>query len=93
MGKIYIYIYTGYRISNIYYGSNDKYLVRIGEVNKFLGNLCRDTLCLIIRDIEKRNLGIIFKDPVEKINHQVVSISFVDNTDLVSNRDNIVDKI
>ena len=56
------YICTGYRISTEYYSGLDMDLVSIDQRNKFLGDLCRDTLYLIIRDIENKNLEIKFID-------------------------------
>ena len=77
-----------YKISLDYYGGFDNYLVGTGQGNKFSGNLCRGIYYLIIRDIEKRNLEIQFNNPIYQINHQVVSVSFVNDMDLVSNREN-----
>ena len=87
------YIFTGYGISSDYYGGFENYLVGTSQGNKFLGDLCRDTSCLIIRDIEKRNLGIQFDDLFYEINYQVASVSFVNDMDLVSNRENAENNI
>ena len=81
------YICTGYGISLDYYSGFKNYLVGTGQGNKFLGNLCRDTSYLIIRDIKKRNLGIQFNNLLHEINHQVASVIFVDDMDLVLNRE------
>ena len=56
------YVYIGYRISSKYYSILEMDLVGTGQGKKFSVSLCRDTSCLIIRDIEKKNLGIKFID-------------------------------
>ena len=35
----------------------------------------------------------MFKDPMKKLHHEVVTISFTDDMDLVSNRENGVNKM
>ena len=42
------YISTGYGISKNFYGGEDEELARMGQGNKFLGNIYRDISCLII---------------------------------------------
>ena len=55
------YICTGYGISEMYYGGVGSKLSGTGQGNKFSGELCRDTSCLIIKQIENQNLGIMFE--------------------------------
>ena len=46
--------------------------------------MCRDISCLIIKQLENDNLGIIFKSNINQIEEQCVSVSFVDDTDFVT---------
>ena len=82
------YICTGYRISSNQYGEIDLNLAGTGQSNKFSGNLCRDTSSLIIKQIEDQNLGIILQSLLVNISEQTVSVSFVDDTDLMTNGEN-----
>ena len=43
---------TRYRISEEYYGSEIKMLAGTGKGNKFSGNMRRDVLCVIIKELE-----------------------------------------
>ena len=61
------YLYTGFGISLSYYGGENERLAGTGQGNKFSGDLCRDTSCLIIREIEKKRLGIFIESNVTKI--------------------------
>ena len=49
--------------------------------------MCRDVSCLIIKEIENRNLGIMFKVPMREEEEQCVSIYFVDDVDLITEGD------
>ena len=53
--RFYYHTSTGYRVSTQYYGVNFQELVEIGQKSKFLDNVSRDTLFLIIFQIEKEN--------------------------------------
>ena len=48
------YMCTGFGISTAYYGGEDNKLAGTGQGNRFLGDVCRDTSCLIIKSIEQK---------------------------------------
>ena len=54
-----------------------------GQGNKFLGDICRDTSCLMIRDLERRKFGIQMKSKVTSKQVLISAIAFVDDTDLL----------
>jgi len=78
------HVQTGYGISERYYGGKEDELAGTGQGNKFSGDMCRDISCLIIKQLEKEQLGIIFKSNLTHLKEQCVSVSFVDDTDFVS---------
>ena len=49
------YVSTLFEISRLYYGSEDNHLTGTGQGNGFLGDTCRDILCLIMKQIENKN--------------------------------------
>ena len=55
------YISTRFGISTRYYRGEENLLVGTSQGDKFSSNKCRDISCLIIRKIEKKNLGIQYK--------------------------------
>ena len=61
------YLYTGFGISSSYYGGENERLTGTEQDNKFSGDLCRDTSCLIIREIEKKRLEMFIESNVTKI--------------------------
>ena len=81
------YVSAGYGISEKYYGGEQKKLVGTGQGNNFSGDMCRDTPCLIIRKLEKEGLGTVIKSPHTIKTIQKVAVSFVDDTDLVTDGD------
>ena len=82
------YLYTGFGISSSYYGGENERLTGTGQDNKFSGDLCRDISCLIIREIERKRLGMFIESNVTKTAIQRVLVAFVDDADLVTDRDN-----
>ena len=78
------YVQTGYGISDSYYGGKEDNLAGTGQGNKFSGDMCRDISCLIIKQLETEKLGIILKSKLLQLKEQCVSVSFVDDTDFVS---------
>ena len=55
------YISTAYSMSEEYYGGKECQLVGTGQGNKFSGDLCRDTSCMIIKVLENEKLGMKYK--------------------------------
>ena len=86
------YISTGYGISQEPYGG-DVELAGTGQGNKFSGDMCRDISCLIIKQLEIQNLGILFLSVITYASILCSSISFVDDTDLVADGTNATPKI
>ena len=78
------YVSTGHSISEKYYGREQMKLAGTGQGNKFLWDMCRDTPCLIIRQLEKERLGMVIKSLHAAKKHQKVSALFVDDTNLVT---------
>ena len=87
------YIRTGYGISKSYYGGELDPLAGTGQGNRFLGDVCRDTSCLILKVIEKNNLGMNFESLISNESMQVTAVSYVDDNDLVSDGEIVVDKM
>ena len=86
------YISTGYGISQEPYGG-DVELAGTGQSNKFSGDMCRDISCLIIKQLEIQNLGILFLSVITYASILCSSISFVDDTDLVADGINATPKM
>ena len=55
--------------------------------------MCRDILCIIFKVIENNNIEIIAKVPITKDQEQQIVISFVDDTNLLTNGINSERKI
>ena len=55
------YINTGFGLLSEYYRGRDNLLASTEQGNKFSGNMHRDVSYLIIKQLEKEKLGIIFK--------------------------------
>ena len=87
------YIYTSFGISNMYYGGDDREMAGTGQGNKLSGDICRDTSCLIIKQLEKRNLGVEMTSKVTNHNELISAIAFVDDTDLVVEGENVEEKM
>ena len=81
------YLCTGFGISLSYYRRENERLAGTGQGNKFSGDLYRDTSYLIIREIEKKRLGMFIESNVIKTVIQRVSVAFVDDANLVTDRD------
>lgn len=60
-----------------------------GQGNKFSGNICQDISCLIIRELEKRILGVKFESVISNKIEQCVAVSFVDDNNLATDGKNV----
>ena len=78
------HINIGYGISNEYYGGKNNALASTGEGPKFSSDICRDILCLIIKQLKKEELGIIFKELNGQVKEQYVLVSFTDDTEYIT---------
>ena len=61
------YVHAGYKRSKIHCGGHEELLAGTGQGNRFSGDMCRDILCLIIKQIERKSLGVIIEAPISKI--------------------------
>ena len=55
------YLSTAFGISLDYYGGEENRLAGMGQGNRFSGDVCRDTSCLIMKRIEIEKV-VVFKD-------------------------------
>ena len=78
------YARTGFGISNAYYSGEYDRLAGTGQGNRFSSNVCRDTLCLIIKCVETKDLGMNFKSNVVNETMPIAAVAHVDNNNLVS---------
>ena len=58
------FICTSFRISSMSYGGNNEVQSGTGQGNIVLVNTYRDSLCLIIKEIEKEKKGVIIVAPI-----------------------------
>jgi hypothetical protein len=79
------HICTLFGISNQSYSGIDDPYAGKDQGNIILGNICRNKSYLVIKYIEKKNLGATIKSPKDKQVHRT-AIAFVDNTTFSSNR-------
>ena len=77
-------INTGFGLSSEYYRERENMLAGTGQGNKFSSDMCRDVSCLIIKQLEKENLSVIFKALENQQIEQCVSVSFADDTDFIT---------
>ena len=78
------YVSTAFGVSEECYGGEENELAGTGQGNKFSGEVCRDTSCLIIKVLEKRGLGMKFGSKLTKVMVLIAAIAFVDDADLVA---------
>ena len=78
---------TAYGITDNYYGGEEKNLAGTGQGNCFSGDECRDTSCLIMRVIEKVNLGMKLKSHITSIKELIIAVLFVDDADMIEEGD------
>ena len=78
------YVSTAFGTSEECYGREENELAGTGQGNKFSGEVCRDTSCLIIKVLEKRGLGMKFGSKLTKIMVLIAAIAFIDDADLVA---------
>ena len=87
------YIRTGFGNSNEYYGGEYDQLAGTGQGNRFSGDVCRDTSCLIIKAIETKDLGMKFKSNISNETISVSAVVYVDDNDLVSDGQRVKEKM
>ena len=77
------YISIGYGLSQQYYREENDELDSIGQGNKFFEDFCRNVSCIINHQIQKKLLGIFFRDMETGERSQCVAIAFIDDTDFI----------
>ena len=87
------YIRTGFGISNAYYGGEYDRLAGTGQENRFSGDVCRDTLCLIIKCVKTKDLGKNFKSNAVNQTTPIAAVACIDNNDLVSDGQLVQEKM
>ena len=78
------YLSTAFGISENYYRGECDQLAGIGQGNCFLGDVYRDTSYLIIKEIERQELGMKICSKLTMKLAQIVAVAFVDNIELIT---------
>ena len=78
------YLSTTFGISKNYYGGESNQLAGIGQENRFLGDVYRGTLYLIIKEIEQKELGMKIYSKLAMKLAQIAAVAFVDDIDLIT---------
>ena len=77
--------------------SNKNTVLSWGENDKVVGtrqgyivssNICRDSSCFSIKEVEKKELGIMFNNLIKNNTEQQVSTAFIDEIDFATDREN-----
>ena len=79
-------MFTGYRISQNYYGGKINKIAGIGQDNKFSSNMWHDTLYLIIKPIENKGIGLIIQAPISGKRKRKTAVALVDDIDFIASR-------
>ena len=75
---------TAFGASKEFYGGRGETLTGAGQGNVVSVNICRHSSCIILRDIEKENLGVLITSPLTKEIVQQLAIAFFDDNDFAS---------
>jgi hypothetical protein len=87
------YVCTGFGASSTYYGGEEDKLAGTGQGNRFSGDVCRDLSCLIIRNIECKQVGMNIQSKLYGDTIQKVAVAFVDDNDMMSDGDDVNQKM
>ena len=87
------YISTNFGISSIYYGGEDNRLAGTGQGNRFSGDVCRDTSCLIMKRIEIEKVGMRLTSVLSKKQEEITAVLFVDDADMISEGEDAEEKM
>jgi len=68
-------------------------LAGTGQGNIALENFCRIISCIIIKEIENKDIKITVKAPILKQKIKELAVAFVDYTDFTTDRENSMNKI
>ena len=83
---------TAFGDSKYFYGGRRRTLTGAGQGNVVSVNMCRYSSCIILRDIEKNNLGFFITSPLTEEIVRQLEISFVDDNNFASD-ENHAEKI
>ena len=83
------HICTMYSISENYYRGEENPMARTCQSNRFSGDFYRDTLGLVIRVLEKQELGMIIQSPITNEQIQALAVGFVNDIDFNSDGKNV----
>ena len=82
------YVSTSFGLSKEYYGGRRETIAGTGKGNVVFVNIFRCSSWIILRDIEKENLGVFIKSPVTEESEQQLAIAFVDDNYFTSDWNN-----
>ena len=71
------------------YGRENDYFAGTSQGNQFLGDVCRDSSCLIIRSIKRKDISMKFESQVHRDIIQKVSVVFVDSNAMIADREKV----
>ena len=79
------YIYTGYRISSEQYEGKNNQIGRTSQGNIVSGHGCQDSSYFNLKEVEKSGKGAVLYVPGTKIRANMISITFVNDTNHYAN--------
>jgi hypothetical protein len=87
------FVCTGFGVSSLYYGGREDRLAGTGQGNRFSGDVCRDSSCIIIRSIERKEVGMMLQSRIYDDKIQKVAVAFVDDNDMMSDGEEVGEKM
>ena len=76
-------ISTSFGVSKAFYGGSRSMLAKKSQGNMVSINICTDSSCVILKDIEKEKLGTYVKSPLTTDSVQQLATAFVDDNDFI----------
>ena len=87
------FVCTSFGVSETSYSGLNEKQAGTGQGNGVSVNICRDLLCLVIKEIETDNKGVIIIALITKEIEQQIAVAFVDDTDFTSDGENCIEKM
>ena len=84
---------TAFGISEKYYGGEQRHLAGTGQGNQFSGDVCCDISCLIMKVIEKENLGMRLKSNITLLEEFITAVLFVNDADMITEGEKAEEKM
>ena len=78
---------AAFGISENYYRGEEKRLAGTGQRSHFSGDVCRDISYLIMRVIEKENVGMKITSKIALMKELIIAVLLVDNADMIAEGD------